>query len=152
MALTMPPSADGHSDFGSCRSIKANIANLFLTLKTINKMAKKIENIPLPKENFLAGYKPIVPHFADDDEPSSTESEKAPELTRDEKAYSDLFLKAPDSSKRTRVVYVSNEHLDCLEEMARFLKDEYGTAITLAVLSGTSSNTTLTPTAKPSVR
>lgn len=95
-------------------------------------MAKKIENIPLSKENFLAGYKPIVPHFADDDEPSSTESEKSPELTRDEKAYSGLFLKAPDSSKRTRVVYVSNEHLDCLKEMTRFLKDEYGTGITLS--------------------
>lgn len=127
----MSPSANGHSDFGSCRSIVANAANLFFTFKTINKMAKKIENIPLPKENFLAGYKPIVPHFADD-EPSSTESDKAPKLARDEKAYSDLFLKAPDSSKRTRVVYVSNEHLDCLKEMARFLKDEYGTGITLS--------------------
>lgn len=105
----------------------------FLTFKPINKMAKKIENIPLPKESFLAGYKPIVPHFADD-EPLSTESDKAPKLTRDEKAYSDLFLKAPDSSKRTRVVYVSNEHLDCLKEMARFLKDEYGTDITLSGL------------------
>lgn len=97
-------------------------------------MAKKIENTPPPKGNFLAGYKPIVPHFADDDEPSSSESDKVPELTRDEKAYSDLFLKAPDSSKRTRVVYVSNEHLDCLKEMVRFLKDEYGTDITLSGL------------------
>lgn len=95
-------------------------------------MAKKIENIPLPKENSLAGYKPIVPHFAADDEPSSTESDKAPKLTRDEKAYSDLFLKAPDSSKRTRVVYVSDEHLDCLKEMTRVLKDEYGNDITLS--------------------
>ncbi len=94
-------------------------------------MAKKIENIPLPKGNFLAGHKPTVPHFADD-EPSLTESDKAPKLTRDEKAYSDLFLKSPDSSKRTRVVYVSNEHLDCLKEMARFLKDEYGTGVTIS--------------------
>lgn len=110
---------------------RGKCCQLFLTFKPINKMAKKIENIPLPKENFLAGYKPIVPHFADD-EPSSTEIDKAPKLTRDEKAYSDLFLKAPDSSKRTRVVYVSNEHLDCLKEMARFLKDEYGTEVTIS--------------------
>ena len=75
-----------------------------------------------------------MPHFADDDEPSSTESEKAPELTRDEKAYSDLFLKAPDSSKGHESCTFQNEHLDCLKEMARFLKDEYGTAITLSGL------------------
>ena len=114
-------------------------------------MAKKIENIPLPKENFLTGYKPIVPHFADD-EPSSTEIDKAPKLTRDEKAYSDLFLKAPDSSKRTRVVYVSNSISTASKRWLGFLRTSMELESPSAGLSGIFSNTTLTPTAKPSVR
>ena len=117
MALTIPPSADGYFDFGSCQIIMANVANFFSPSKPSTKWQRK--------------WKTTVPHFADD-EPSLTESDKAPKLTRDEKAYSDLFLKSPDSSKRTRVVYVSNEHLDCLKEMARFLKDEYGTGVTIS--------------------
>ena len=133
-SLTMLPSADGYFDFGSCRNIAASVANHLFTLKTHNRMAKKIETIPLPKDNFLAGYKPIVPHFADDDESSADENISTPKLAIDEKEYADIFLKAPDSSKRVRVVYVSAEHLECLKTIARFLKNEYGTAITVSAL------------------
>lgn len=31
-------------------------------------MAKKIAEVPLPRDNFLQGYKPITPKFAPDDE------------------------------------------------------------------------------------
>lgn len=126
MTLTIPPSAGVYFDFGNCRSIVANVANFFSPSKPSTKWQRKLKTSHSPKKTSLRDTNPSCLTS------SSTESDKAPELTRDEKAYSDLFLKAPDSSKRTRVVYVSNEHLDCLKEMARFLKDEYGTGITLS--------------------
>lgn len=39
-------------------------------------MAKKIEEVPLPKEGYLHGYKPITPHFADDDEDEKQKTEQ----------------------------------------------------------------------------
>lgn len=97
-------------------------------------MAKKIENIPLPKENFLAGYSPLTPHFADDEEPSPNGSASKFRTTLNAKEYAEIFLKAPDSAKKDRAVYVCDRHHKYLKAMARWLRDENGERMTVSGL------------------
>ena len=50
-------------------------------------MAKKIAEVPIPKENFLHGYKPITPKFAEDDEEDVKEDTPAEEKPVEQKPY-----------------------------------------------------------------
>lgn len=102
-------------------------------------MAKKIAEVPIPRDNFLQGYKPITPKFADDDEEDVKEGAaptetKPPEPTPAEKPKkpqpkeSDLereylekfFAQAPSAGKYCKVG-LSSDHFELIDAIVKDL-------------------------------
>lgn len=85
-------------------------------------MAKKIAEVPLPKENFLHGYKPITPNFSDEDEVDVvTQDDKQKEGTTakpmpigKEKEYISKFLKPAANTKKDNKVGLTVKHYELL--------------------------------------
>lgn len=63
-------------------------------------MAKKIAEVPIPKENFLHGYKPITPKFAEDDEEDVKEDTPAEEKPVEQKPSEKKSLQNNHQKKR----------------------------------------------------
>lgn len=99
-------------------------------------MAKKIAEVPIPKENFLHGYKPITPKFAEDDEEDVKEdtpaeekpveqkpSEKkvTPQQSSEEEVYRETyFAQAPSEGKYCKIG-VSQEHFELIGDIVKNL-------------------------------
>lgn len=99
-------------------------------------MAKKIAEVPIPKENFLHGYKPITPKFAEDDEEDVKEdtpaeekpveqkpSEKkvTPKQSSEEEVYRETyFAQAPSEGKYCKIG-VSQEHFELIGDIVKNL-------------------------------
>lgn len=85
-------------------------------------MAKKIAEVPLPKENFLHGYKPITPNFSDEDEVYAVIQEEKPKddaKTKPspigkEKEYISKFLKPAANTKKDNKVGLTLKHYELL--------------------------------------
>lgn len=102
-------------------------------------MAKKIAEVPLPKDNFLQGYKPITPKFAPDDDDEAKEEEasaegKPPEQNPAEKKKSSkptdsnleqeylekFFAQAPSAGKYCKIG-LSNDHFELIDAIVKDL-------------------------------
>ena len=99
-------------------------------------MAKKIEEVPLPKEGYLHGYKPITPHFADDDEDEKQKTEQPappasvaqPSPTPKKKAtsgaesdYESLFITPISKEQKIRKICISVRHYNMLNALVERL-------------------------------
>lgn len=102
-------------------------------------MAKKIAEVPLPRDNFLQGYKPITPKFAPDDEEEvkvdATPAEVKPteqtpvEKTKSaqtsvselEKEYLEkFFAQAPSAGKYCKIG-LSSDHFELIDAIVKDL-------------------------------
>lgn len=100
-------------------------------------MAKKIQEVPLPRENFLAGYKPITPKFAEDDEPAySSPTPPTPKTEVSEKTlgeYRRVYLASTSRQEsKTEKVYISRRHFDYLKAIADNLKSDEESRLTMS--------------------
>lgn len=94
-------------------------------------MAKKIEEVPIPKDNFLGGYKPIVPNFAPDEVASDAKVDKPPATTSstkqkkagnsDSSYYEDTFLCAAGPGRKEIKLGVSDRHFKLLDSLVERL-------------------------------
>lgn len=112
-------------------------------------MAKKISKVPLG-EDFLAGYKPVTPDFADIpmdndvapeplpgpkgvDEGSMAEKPKA--STHSMQPFPDsfvnAFLRGGTDDKKTEKVYLTIDHLICLREIVQAIRSKTGKNMTI---------------------
>lgn len=92
-------------------------------------MPKKVQEVDLPKDNYLGGYKPITPNFA----PSETEDKVNPgeanvsprkDLSKEESDYATLFLRPAIPSRRERRVGISDKHYRMLYNLTERLKTD----------------------------
>lgn len=74
-------------------------------------MAKKIAEVPLPRDNFLQGYKPITPKFAPDDEDEAKEEVKE-KTTLVESKPTEQTLVEKKKSVQTLVSDLEKEYLE----------------------------------------
>ncbi len=112
-------------------------------------MAKKISKVPLG-EDFLAGYKPVTPDFADIpmdndvapepmtgpkgvDEGSTAEKPKAStqKLQPFPDSFVDTFLRGGTDDKKTEKVYLTIDHLICLREIVQAIRSKTGKNMTI---------------------
>lgn len=99
-------------------------------------MAKKIEEIPLPREGYLHGYKPITPRFADDEEdekqkteqpaPRTSETQKTPVSKKQqtdgaESDFETLFIKPTSKEQKIRKICISIRHYNMLNTLVERL-------------------------------
>lgn len=99
-------------------------------------MAKKIEEVPLPREGYLHGYRPITPHFADDEEdekqkseqpaPCTPEKQKSPVLKKNqtdgvESDFESLFIKPTSKEQKIRKICISVRHYNMLNTLVERL-------------------------------
>ena len=104
-------------------------------------MAKKIAEVPLPRDNFLQGYKPITPKFAPDDEDevkedaplvgpepkptgqNTVEKKKQPQASESslEKEYLEkFFAQAPSAGKYCKIG-LSSDHFELIDAIVKDL-------------------------------
>lgn len=112
-------------------------------------MAKKISKVPLG-EDFLAGYKPVTPDFADIpmdndvapepvvgpkgvDEVSTAEKPKASTQNMQPfpDSFVDTFLRGGTDDKKTEKVYLTIDHLICLREIVQAIRSKTGKNMTI---------------------
>lgn len=112
-------------------------------------MAKKISKVPLG-EDFLAGYKPVTPDFANIpmdndvapepvpgpkgvDEVSTAEKPKAStqKLQPLPDSFVDTFLRGGTDDKKTEKVYLTIDHLICLREIVQAIRSKTGKNMTI---------------------
>lgn len=112
-------------------------------------MAKKISKVPLG-EDFLAGYKPVTPDFADIPMDNDVAPEPVPgpkgvgEDTLAEKqklstpktqpipdSFVDAFLRGGTDDKKTEKVYLTIDHLICLREIVQAIRSKTGKNMTI---------------------
>ncbi|WP_289744431.1 DUF3408 domain-containing protein [uncultured Duncaniella sp.] len=112
-------------------------------------MAKKIAKVPLG-EDFLAGYKPVTPDFADipmdndvapepvpgpkgvEDDFSEKPSEpSAPKIRPFSDSFVDTFLKGGTDEKKNEKVYLTLDHLICLREIVQAIRSKTGKNMTI---------------------
>lgn len=103
-------------------------------------MAKKIQEVDLPKDNYLGGYKPITPNFAPaeaDDKVSSDEgnANQREGLSKEEADYSAIFLKPAIPSRRERRVGISDKHYRMLYNLTERLKSDENPITMVSYLS-----------------
>lgn len=98
-------------------------------------MAKKIEEVPIPKDNFLGGYKPIVPNFATEEETSDdskTEKppvpdtpvknrQKDPKDSNSVSYYEETFLCPAGPGRKVIKLGVSDKHYKLLDSLVERL-------------------------------
>lgn len=99
-------------------------------------MAKKIEEVPIPREGYLHGYKPLTPHFADDedDEKSKTEqptpsasvtqptpTPKKKQTNGAESDFESLFIKPTSKEQKIRKICISVRHYNMLNTLVERL-------------------------------
>ena len=99
-------------------------------------MAKKIEEIPLPREGYLHGYKPITPRFADDEEdekpkseqpaPSASVTQPSPvskkmQTNGAESDFENLFIKPTSKEQKIRKICISVRHYNMLNTLVERL-------------------------------
>lgn len=112
-------------------------------------MAKKIAKVPLG-EDFLAGYKPVTPDFADipmdsdvapdpmpgpkgvDEEPMAPKPEDTPHKSRTiSNSFADTFLRGGTDEKKIEKVYLTNDHLIRLREIVQAITSKTGKNMTI---------------------
>lgn len=112
-------------------------------------MAKKISKVPLG-EDFLAGYKPVTPDFADIpmdndvapepvpgpkgvDEVSTADKPKASpqKIQSFPDSFVDVFLRGGTDDKKTEKVYLTIDHLICLREIVQAIRSKTGKNMTI---------------------
>jgi len=112
-------------------------------------MAKKISKVPLG-EDFLAGYKPVTPDFADIPMDNDVAPELVPgpkgvdEVSKAEKpktstqktqpfpdSFVDTFLRGGTDDKKTEKVYLTIDHLICLREIVQAIRSKTGKNMTI---------------------
>lgn len=112
-------------------------------------MAKKISKVPLG-EDFLAGYKPVTPDFADipmDNDvapepmpgPKGVDEATPAEMSKSstQKIHSfpdsfvDAFLRGGTDDKKTEKVYLTIDHLICLREIVQSIRSKTGKNMTI---------------------
>lgn len=99
-------------------------------------MAKKIEEIPLPREGYLHGYKPITPRFADDEEDEKQKTEQPVPRTSEtqktlaskkqqtdgvESDFESLFIKPTSKEQKIRKICISVRHYNMLNTLVERL-------------------------------
>lgn len=99
-------------------------------------MAKKIEEVPIPREGYLHGYKPITPHFADDEEDEKVKTEKsAPRASESQQTsvsnknqadgaeadFEALFIKPTSKEQKIRKICISIRHYNMLNTLVERL-------------------------------
>lgn len=102
-------------------------------------MAKKIAEVPLPRDNFLQGYKPITPKFAPDDEEEVKEetapveakpteqnpvdknkSTRAPDSDLEKEYLDKFFAQAPSAGKYCKIG-LSSDHFELIDAIVKDL-------------------------------
>lgn len=112
-------------------------------------MAKKISKVPLG-EDFLAGYKPVTPDFADipmDNDvapepmlgPKGVEEDILAEMSKSPTqktqpfsgSFVDTFLRGGTDEKKNEKVYLTLDHLICLREIVQAIRSKTGKNMTI---------------------
>lgn len=112
-------------------------------------MAKKISKVPLG-EDFLAGYKPVTPDFADipmdndvapepvpgpkgveEDTPADKPKLFTPKMQPFPESFVDTFLRGGTDDKKPEKVYLTNDHLICLREIVQAIRSKTGKNMTI---------------------
>lgn len=112
-------------------------------------MAKKISKVPLG-EDFLAGYKPVTPDFADipmdndvapepvpgpkgveEDTPSDKPKLFTPKMQPFPESFVDTFLRGGTDDKKPEKVYLTIDHLICLREIVQAIRSKTGKNMTI---------------------
>lgn len=112
-------------------------------------MAKKISKVPLG-EDFLAGYKPVTPDFADipmdndvapepvpgpkgveEDTPAEKPKASAQKIQSFPDSFVDTFLRGGTDDKKTEKVYLTIDHLICLREIVQAISSKTGKNMTI---------------------
>ena len=109
-------------------------------------MAKKIAKVPLG-EDFLAGYKPVTPDFADipmenDVAPEPLAQSKGFEKEKDDNTprppnqtsmvFLETFLTASPNDAKHQKVYLTDRHLSCLKDIVQAYRTITGTVIPIS--------------------
>lgn len=98
-------------------------------------MAKKIEEVPIPREGYLHGYKPLTPHFADDDDEKPKTEQQAPsasvtqptpmpkkkQTNGAESDFESLFIKPTSKEQKIRKICISVRHYNMLNTLVERL-------------------------------
>lgn len=99
-------------------------------------MAKKIAEVPLPREGYLHGYRPITPNFADDEvdekqkseqpAPCTPEKQKTPVSKKNqtdgiESDFESLFIKPTSKEQKIRKICISVRHYNMLNTLVERL-------------------------------
>lgn len=112
-------------------------------------MAKKISKVPLG-EDFLAGYKPVTPDFADipmdndvapepisgpkgveEDTPGEKPKASAQKIQSFPDSFVDAFLRGGTDDKKTEKVYLTIDHHICLREIVQAIRSKTGKNMTI---------------------
>lgn len=112
-------------------------------------MAKKISKVPLG-EDFLAGYKPVTPDFADipmdndvapepvpspkgveEDTPADKPKLFTPKMQPFPESFVDTFLRGGTDDKKPEKVYLTIDHLICLREIVQAIRSKTGKNMTI---------------------
>lgn len=112
-------------------------------------MAKKISKVPLG-EDFLAGYKPVTPDFADipmDNDvapepmpgPKGAEEDILAEMSKSPTqktqsfsgSFVETFLRGGTDEKKNEKVYLTLDHLICLREIVQAIRSKTGKNMTI---------------------
>lgn len=112
-------------------------------------MAKKISKVPLG-EDFLAGYKPVTPDFADipmdndvapepvpgpkgveEDTPSEMPKSSTQMMQPFPDSFVDTFLRGGTDDKKIEKVYLTIDHLICLREVVQAIRSKTGKNMTI---------------------
>lgn len=99
-------------------------------------MAKKIEEVPIPREGYLHGYKPLTPHFADDEDDEKPKTEqpapsamvtqptptpKKKQTNGAESDFESLFIKPTSKEQKIRKICISVRHYNMLNTLVERL-------------------------------
>lgn len=112
-------------------------------------MAKKISKVPLG-EDFLAGYKPVTPDFADipmdndvapepvsgpkgveEDTSADKPKSSTPKMQPFPESFVDTFLRGGTNDKKPEKVYLTIDHLICLREIVQAIRSKTGKNMTI---------------------
>jgi len=112
-------------------------------------MAKKISKVPLG-EDFLAGYKPVTPDFADipmdndvapepvpgpkgveEDTPADKPKLFTPKMQPFPESFVYTFLRGGTDDKKPEKVYLTIDHLICLREIVQAIRSKTGKNMTI---------------------
>lgn len=112
-------------------------------------MAKKISKVPLG-EDFLAGYKPVTPDFADipmdndvapepvsgpkgveEDTSADKPKSSTPKMQPFPESFVDTFLRGGTDDKKPEKVYLTIDHLICLREIVQTIRSKTGKNMTI---------------------